>query len=87
MVFVSNSGKGICNVTLAGLKARTAQLHRIAPGHGDPNGLWESWGSPPFPTPAQVAKLEEESGLKAATVGLDGLVMQVEPNALHVLVL
>ena len=87
MVFVSNSGKGVCNVTLAGLKARTAQLHRIAPGHSDPNGLWESWGSPPFPTPAQVAKLKEESELKATAVGLDGLVMQVEPNALHVLVL
>ena len=88
MIFVANNGRGQCNVTLAGLGKRTyGWLHRIDHAHGNPYGLWQSWGSPPFPKPEQVSKLQMESSLKPTLVELQSLVIQLGPNALHVLVL
>ena len=94
MVFVSNNGRAGCNVTLFGLGARGqahALLHRIDSTHGNPYGLWQAWGSPSFPSLAQIKLLQAASRNTpepfALTSGGDSAELFVEPNALLVLVL
>jgi len=103
MVFVSNNGRAGCNVTLSGLATTRlmtgeggggelpALLHRIDSSHGNPYGLWQAWGSPSFPSLAQIKLLQAASSNTpqpfALAVGGDSAELFVEPNALLVLVL
>lgn len=92
MIFLSNTGKENCSVTLTGLpqSAKTALLHTIDSTHGNPYGLWQSWGSPPFPTLKQTAQLREMSAFhpEAVTVEASGeMGFKLEPDALQVLVI
>ena len=97
MIFVSNTGHGTCNVTLRGLQSPSqtnqpsAMLHTIDSVNGNPYGLWQSMGSPSFPTPLQTTLLKSESALQPTrvTLGAGGtsVMLQVEPQALLVLVL
>ena len=89
MIFLSNTGKANCSVTVAGLQGSSASLHTIDSTHGNPFGLWESWGSPPFPTLKQTAELMDASAYHPVGVGVakEGVLVELEPNALQVLVL
>ena len=54
MIFISNTGRAQCNVTVSGLPstlapAKPAWLHRIDPQHGNPLKVWQQQGAPPFP--------------------------------------
>ena len=90
MAFVSNTGRAACNVALFGLGAADAAwLHRIDSAHGNPFGLWQTMGSPPFSTPTQVTQLKSASQSTASPLRLAGaktLTLSVESNALQALV-
>ena len=89
MIFLSNTGRGNCSVTLAGLPSTDAAfLYKIDSDNGNPYGVWQSMGSPPFPTPSQIAKLQAESSLRPLKSAVAGqMLFGLEPNALQVLVI
>jgi beta-xylosidase len=65
-------------------------LHRIDSTHGNPYGLWQTMGAPPFPTPKQATLLKAESESNANLVPLSGprmATLYVEANALVVVVI
>jgi hypothetical protein len=99
MIFVANSGRGACNVTLAALPTRhiggdpvtRALLHRIDSTNANPLVIWEGFGAPPFPSLTQIAALKAASELNATPVILlaegSSFKLQVPSEGLAVLVL
>ena len=91
MIFLSNTGRGNCTVTLAGLPGtESALLHKIDSSNGNPLGLWQRTGANPFPTPAELESLQVESGLQPMKLRIDQsrpALLDLEPNALQVLVI
>lgn len=107
MIFVANGGKASCNVTLTGLPPLMQKhgggdemagaagaahlLHRIDQTHSNPMGVWEGFGSPPFPSLQQIAQLKAATEIKGLPVeiasGARSFKLQVPSNGLAVLVL
>ena len=96
MIFVANGGKASCNVTLTGLPlvagaANAAYLlHRIDKTHSNPMGVWEGFGSPPFPSLQQIAQLKAATEIKGSPVEIKSgasFKLDVPANGLAVLVL
>ena len=63
-------------------------MHTIDSRNGNPYGVWMAMGSPPFPTPRQTAQLLHASAMKPAPIAVaaGAVMMNLEPNALKVLV-
>jgi hypothetical protein len=91
MIFLSNTGRGNCTVTLAGVPStESALLHKIDSSNGNPHALWLRMGANPFPTPAELEKLKVESDLQPMKLRIDQSqppLLILEPNALQVLVI
>ncbi len=91
MIFLSNTGRGNCTVTLAGLpNTESAWLHTIDSTSGNPYGLWQKMGAHPFPTPTELRLLRSESDLQPLKLRIadsQPTLFELEPNALQVLVI
>ena len=91
MIFLSNTGRGNCTVTLAGLpNTESAWLHTIDSTSGNPYVLWQKMGAHPFPTPTELRLLRSESDLQPLKLRIadsQPTLFELEPNALQVLVI
>merc|ERR1711937_382816 len=60
-----NDPVGVCEVTIAvpHWVGNEGSIVRIDDKHSNPKATWESMGSPPYPTPAELDKLEAASDI------------------------
>ena len=75
MLFVSNEGGAPCTVTVGltevwHVSTTQVVVHLIDKEHGNPYGVWQQLGSPPFPTPVQAAQLRQASQINSETMEL-----------------